>query len=470
MTDQEPIEGPATLRDRREKLERLVAEGVDPYAAHFHRTHTTAEALELLDDGALDGRAGPVTVSGRLMVKRGQGGMAFAELQDGAGRIQLVAQRDVLGDVQHERFLRLDPGDVIGATGRVAPTRRGEPSIWIERFCLLSKSLRPLPEKWHGLRDVEMRYRQRYLDLIANPEVRDVFAARARVISSVRSLLDGMGFLEVETPILQEIPGGGTARPFATHYNVLHRDFYLRIALELHLKRLIVGGLERVYEIGRVFRNEGLSPKYNPEFTMLECYQAYADYGDMMELTEQIVVAAAQAAGRPLETVYQGRSIDLSPPFRRARMVDLVREATGQELAGLELANAYEEHVEPQLWEPTFVTDYPVEISPLARRQADDPGFVERFELIAAGREIANAFTELTDPLDQRRRFEQQAVQREAGDQEAHPFDEDFVLALEYGMPPAGGLGIGIDRLVMLLTDQAAIRDVILFPQMKERP
>lgn len=468
MSDQEPIDLPAAIRDRREKLERLIAEGVEPYAAHFHRTHTTAEALELLDD-ARDGRAGPVTVAGRLMVRRGQGGMAFAELQDAAGRIQLVAQRDVLGEVQHERFLRLDPGDLIGATGRVGPTKRGEPSIWIETFCLLSKSLRPMPEKWHGLRDVEMRYRQRYVDLIANPDVRDVFAVRARVISAIRALLDGLGFLEVETPIMQEIPGGGHAKPFVTHYNVLHRDFYLRIALELHLKRLVVGGLERVYEIGRVFRNEGLSPKYNPEFTMLECYQAYADYTDMMALTEHIVVAAAQAAGRPLETSYQGQPIDLRPPFRRARMADLVRDATGQQMAGLALADAYEEHVESQLWEPTFVTDYPVEVSPLARRRADDPRFVERFELIAIGRELGNAFTELTDPLDQRQRFEQQAAEREAGDEEAHPFDEDFVRALEYGMPPTGGLGIGIDRLVMLVTDQAAIRDVILFPQLKER-
>jgi lysyl-tRNA synthetase, class II len=468
VSDQEPIDLPAAIRDRREKLERLIAEGVEPYAAHFRRTHTTAEAVELLDDGR-DGRAGPVTVAGRLMVRRGQGGMAFAELQDAAGRIQLVAQRDVLGEVQHERFLRLDPGDLIGATGRVGPTKRGEPSIWIETFCLLSKSLRPMPEKWHGLRDVEMRYRQRYVDLIANPDVRDVFAVRARVISAIRALLDGLGFLEVETPIMQEIPGGGHAKPFVTHYNVLHRDFYLRIALELHLKRLVVGGLECVYEIGRVFRNEGLSPKYNPEFTMLECYQAYADYTDMMALTEHIVVAAAQAAGRPLETSYQGQPIDLRPPFRRARMADLVRDATGQQMAGLALADAYEEHVESQLWEPTFVTDYPVEVSPLARRRADDPRFVERFELIAIGRELGNAFTELTDPLDQRQRFEQQAAEREAGDEEAHPFDEDFVRALEYGMPPTGGLGIGIDRLVMLVTDQAAIRDVILFPQLKER-
>jgi lysyl-tRNA synthetase, class II len=299
--------------------------------------------------------------------------------------------------------------------------------------------------------------------------VRDVFVARARILSGIRRLMDSKGYLEVETPVLHDLPGGGHAKPFVTHYNVLHRDFYLRIALELHLKRLVVGGLERVYEIGRVFRNEGLSPKYNPEFTMLECYQAYADYTDMMALTEHIVVAAAQAAGRPLQTSYQGQPIDLGPPFRRARMVDLVRDATGQELAGLALADAYEEHVESQLWEPTFVTDYPVEVSPLARRRTDDPRFVERFELIAIGRELGNAFTELTDPLDQRQRFEQQAAEREAGDEEAHPFDEDFVRALEYGMPPTGGLGIGIDRLVMLVTDQAAIRDVILFPQLKER-
>jgi lysyl-tRNA synthetase class 2 len=354
--------------------------------------------------------------------------------------------------------------------GWAARTRRGQPSVWLESFELLSKSLRPLPEKWHGLKDVETRYRQRYVDLIANPEVRDVFVARARLIAGVRALLDGRGFVEMETPVLQEIPGGGNAKPFVTHYNALHRDLYLRIALELHLKRLVVGGLERVYEFGRVFRNEGLSPKYNPEFTMFECYQAYADYEDMMSLTEDIVVAGAAAAGRPLDTTYQGRPIDLRPPFRRARMVDLVQEATGHPapLAGHELAQAYEDLVEPNLWEPTFVIDYPIEVSPLARQRDDDPRFVERFELVAVGREHANAFTELTDPLEQRRRFEQQAADRAAGDEEAHPFDEDFLRALEYGLPPTGGLGIGIDRLVMLLTDQAAIRDVIAFPQLKE--
>jgi len=460
---------PAALRDRREKLERLAADGVEPFAAHFRRTHTTARALALLEaaESAGGGEAGPVTVAGRLMVKRGQGGMAFAELQDVAGRIQLVAQRDVLGEPQHERFLRLDPGDLIGATGRVRRTRRGEPSVFLDSFCLLTKSLRPLPEKWHGLRDVETRYRQRYVDLIVNPEVREVFAARARVIGALRRLLDERGFLEVETPILQEVPGGGHAQPFVTHYNALHRDVYLRIALELHLKRLVVGGLERVYEVGRIFRNEGVSPRHNPEFTMLECYQAYADYEDMMALAEAMVVAAARAVGTPLEMTYQGEALDLRPPFRRERMVDLVLEATGHELAGPELVEAYEEVVEPAIRQPTFVTDHPVETSPLARRRDDDPRFVERFELIVTGRELANAFTELTDPIDQRRRFEAQAAERDAGNEEAHPFDEDYLRALEYGLPPTGGMGVGIDRLLMLLTDQAAIRDVILFPQMK---
>jgi lysyl-tRNA synthetase class 2 len=374
----------------------------------------------------------------------------------------------VLGEPAYERFVELDPGDVIGASGRVRRTRRGEPSVWVETFELLSKSLRPLPEKWHGLKDVETRYRQRYVDLIANPEVRDVFVTRSRIITATRALLDSEGFLEVETPVLHEVPGGGHARPFVTHYNALHRDFYLRIALELYLKRLVVGGLERVYEIGRAFRNEGLDRTHNPEFTMLECYQAFADYEDMMALTERIFEVAARAAGGSLEVTYQGEKVDLRPPYRRARMVDLVREATGREMAGRELAEAYEELVEPALRQPTFVTDYPVEVSPLARRRSDDPRFVERFELIVLGREHANAFTELTDPLDQRRRFETQAVEREAGFEEAHPFDEDYLRALEYGLPPTGGLGVGLDRLVMLLTDQASIRDVLLFPQLKE--
>ncbi|MGH7911005.1 MAG: lysine--tRNA ligase, partial [Candidatus Dormibacteraceae bacterium] len=325
------------------------------------------------------------------------------------------------------------------------------------------------PEKWHGLRDTDTRYRQRYLDLIANPEVAQVFRTRARVISAIRSLYDSRGFVEVETPVLHEIPGGGMATPFTTHHDALHRDLYLRIALELYLKRLIVGGLERVYEIGRVFRNEGLSPRHNPEFTMLESYQAYTDLEGEMETVEAIIVAAVEAAGRPLQGTYLKEPLDLTPPYRRARMQDLVREATGRELIGVPLMDAYEEQVEPRLRNPTFVIDYPIEVSPLARRRADDPRFVERFELVAAGRELANAFTELTDARDQRSRFEEQAAARAGGDEEAHPFDEDFVRALEVGMPPTGGMGMGIDRLVMLLTDQAAIRDVILFPQLREQ-
>jgi lysyl-tRNA synthetase class 2 len=454
-------------RDRREKLERLVADGVEPYRRNYARTHTAAEALTVLGPGP-EAEGGPVSVAGRLVAKRLTGGIAFARLRDGSGEIQLVAQRDVLGEKDYDRFTELDTGDIVGASGSVRRTRRGEPSVWVESFELLSKSLRPLPEKWHGLKDVDTRYRQRYVDLIVNQEVREAFVLRTRIISAIRALLDSKGFLEVETPVLHEVPGGGHALPFVTHYNALHRDFYLRIALELYLKRLIVGGLERVYEIGRVFRNEGLSPKHNPEFTMLECYQAFADYEDMMTLTEEIVEAAAGAAGVGGEVVYQGERIELRPPYRRARMVDLVREAMGRELAGAELVEGYEAQVEPRLRQPTFVMDYPVEVSPLARRRADDPRFVERFELIAGGRELANAFTELTDPLDQRGRFEAQAADRTAGFEEAHPFDDDYLRALEYGLPPTGGLGVGIDRLVMLLTDQPSIRDVLLFPRLKE--
>jgi lysyl-tRNA synthetase, class II len=314
---------------------------------------------------------------------------------------------------------------------------------------------------------VEIRYRQRYVDLIANPEVREVFRARTKIIAGMRRLLDDRGFLEVETPVLQEVPGGGHARPFLTHHNSLDRDLYLRIALELHLKRLLVGGFERVYEIGRVFRNEGLSPRHNPEFTMMECYQAFADYDDVMRLVEDLVVACATAGGRPLKTTYQGEEVDLTPPYRRERMADLVLEHTGRQAAGLELNDLFEHEVQAKLREPTFVLDYPIEISPLARPREDDPRFVERFELVILGREYANAFTELTDPLDQRERFEAQAAKRAAGDVEAHPMDEDFLRAVEFGLPPCGGLGVGIDRLVMLLTDQPSIRDVILFPTMK---
>jgi lysyl-tRNA synthetase class 2 len=466
--DNEQFDMPAVLRDRREKLRRIKESGGEPYARSFDRTHTSAAARQLAGEG--EERTAPVRVAGRLVGRRGMGAMSFADLQDGEGRIQVRAQRDHLGDEEYDRFLDLDIGDIVGIEGPVFRTRRGEVTVDIDSFRLLSKSLRPLPEKWHGLKDVETRYRQRYLDLIANPDSRAVFLKRTRIIAALRALLDGRGFVEVETPVLHDLPSGGHARPFKTHYNALDRDFYLRIALELHLKRLVVGALERVYEIGRTFRNEGISPRHNPEFTMLEAYQAYATYEDMMELTEALLVAAAGAAGTSLQTTYQGEEIDLTPPFRRATMRDLVREATGRDLAGPELDQVFEAEVQPKLRQPTFVLDYPVEVSPLARRLADDPRFVERFELIIAGREYANAFTELTDPVDQRERFAAQAAQREAGDEEAHPFDEDFVVAMEYGLPPTGGLGVGVDRVVMLLTDQPAIRDVLLFPQLKEAP
>ena len=431
----------------------------------FRPTHSSETAKALLD--LHKDRTDPVAVAGRVMVKRLHGGSAFADLQDAAGRLQLFASREILGVDHFEAFADLDPGDIVGARGPMFYTRRGEPSVEVHEFELLTKAMRPLPDKWHGLRDVEIRYRQRYVDLIANEPVREVFRKRTHIISAIRRLYDERGFLEVETPVLQEVPGGGHARPFLTHHNALDRDLYLRIALELHLKRLLVGGLEKVYEIGRVFRNEGLSPRHNPEFTLLESYEAYRDYDDVMGLVEDIIVASANAAGTPLSTTYQEEAVDLTPPYRRERMADLVLEHTGRAAVGVELNDLFEEHVEPQLRQPTFVIDYPIEISPLARKCDYDPRFVERFELIILGREYANAFTELTDPVDQRERFEEQAAKRAAGEVEAHPMDEDFLRAIEHGLPPCGGLGMGVDRLVMLLTDQPSIRDVILFPVMK---
>jgi lysyl-tRNA synthetase class 2 len=464
VTDDREADLPEEMRDRRKKLDRLRADGIDPYSRGFKPTHSTAEARALLGEGD---RTDPVAIAGRMMVKRLHGGSAFADLQDGAGRIQVMAGRDILGEKMFDLFADLDPGDVIGVKGPMFRTRRGEPTVEVHSVQLLTKALRPLPEKWHGLKDIEIRYRQRYVDLIANPEVREVFRARTKIVAAMRRLLDDAGFLEVETPVLQEVPGGGHARPFLTHHNSLDRDLYLRIALELHLKRLLVGGFERVYEIGRVFRNEGLSPRHNPDFTLLECYEAYADYDDVMRLVENLMVAAATAAGRSLKTTYQGEEVDLQPPYRRERMADLVLEHTGRQAVGQELNDLFEEHVQAKLRQPTFVIDYPIEISPLARPREDDPRFVERFELVILGREYANAFTELTDPLDQRERFEAQAARRAAGDIEAHPMDEDFLRAIEHGLPPCGGLGVGIDRLVMLLTDQPSVRDVILFPVMK---
>jgi lysyl-tRNA synthetase class 2 len=464
LTEDGELDLPSVVKDRRDKLERLRASGIDPYSRGFRPTHSSQAAKDLL--GAEE-RTPPVAVAGRVMVKRLQGGLAFADLRDGKGRIQLMASREIIGEDEFAKFADLDPGDIIGATGPIFRTRRGEVTLEVHSFQLLTKSLRPLPEKWHGLKDVEIRYRQRYVDLIANPQVREVFRARTKIITALRGLLDERGFIEVETPVLQEVPGGGHARPFQTHHNTLDRDLYLRIALELHLKRLVIGGFERVYEIGRVFRNEGLSPRHNPEFTLLESYQAYADYEDVMQLVEDLMAVSAMAAGRELETTYQGEPVNLTPPYRRERMVDLVLEHTGRHAVGEELNDLFEEHVQPRLRNPTFVTDYPIEVSPLARPRDDDPRFVERFELIILGREYANAFTELTDPIDQRARFEAQAAMRAAGNVEAHPMDEDFLRAVEYGLPPCGGLGVGIDRLVMLLTDQPSVRDVILFPVMK---
>jgi lysyl-tRNA synthetase class 2 len=454
-------------------------------------------------------REGPaVAVAGRVMQLRPSGGVCFAHIEDEDRRLQIWCPRDRLG-AGWEVVQRLDLGDIVGVRGRLTRTRRGEPSVLADEVVLLVKALRPPPEKFHGLQDQETRYRRRYLDLLSHVEQRRHFALRSAIVRSVRDTLDRRGFLEVETPILQPIAGGASARPFATHWNALHTDVYLRIAIELHLKRLLVGGYRRVYEIGRVFRNEGLSPRHNPEFTMLEAYEAYGDYTTMRELAEAIVVDAANAAGappepeeggsapclNPLARRLAGRELDLTPPFRTARMVDLVAEACGFDPlaawdAGTMLEEArrlgvqpppgagpggvlleiYEQHVESTLWDPTFVLDYPAEVSPLARRRTDDPRFTERFELIVAGRELANAFSELNDPIDQRRRFEEQASRRAAGDAEAHPLDEDFLEAIETGMPPAGGLGVGIDRLVMLLTDSPTIRDVLLFPTMRPLP
>jgi lysyl-tRNA synthetase class 2 len=431
---------------------------------------------------------------------RHHGRSCFAHILDQTGTIQLYARADVLGDA-YAAFTDLDVADFVGVTGELMRTRTGELTVQVKAWTFLSKSVRPLPEKWHGLKDVETRYRQRYVDLLVNPGVREAFRIRTRLIRTVRAFLDARGFLEVETPVMQPIPGGAAARPFATHHNALDIPLFLRIALELHLKRLVVGGFDRVYEIGRIFRNEGVSTQHNPEFTMLEFYQAYADYGDLMDLTEALFVELGQALiGGPALT-YQEERIDLTPPWRRVRYLEAVADAIGvgpDELrdrervraAGREAAgrldldagawgwgaatpayqmwkDVFETFVEPTLVQPTFVVDFPTDISPLARQKRDDPGLVDRFELFVARMEVANAYSELNDPLEQRRRFEQQLSARAAGDEEAHPLDEDYVRALEYGLPPTAGEGIGIDRLTMLFADRPSIRDVILFPLLR---
>ncbi|MHB9022936.1 MAG: lysine--tRNA ligase [Armatimonadota bacterium] len=477
------------MQQRREKLQALAEQGLDPFrVTEYRRTHSALEIVEGFE--ALENKT--VKVAGRITSRRGQGKVTFMDIHDVTGRIQGFFRFDNLGEAAYERLKLVDIGDILGVEGYVFKTRMGEISIHVDNYTILSKALRPLPEKWHGLKDVETRYRQRYVDLIVNPEVREVFILRSKTVKAIRALLDAKGFLEVETPMMQAIPGGAAARPFITHHNALDIDLYLRIAPELYLKRLIVGGLERVYEINRNFRNEGIDTRHNPEFTMIEVYEAYANYEDMMRLTEEIFAAAAMATRGTLQLPYQGETIDLTPPWRRLSLFDSLAEFGGVDTSKLFdfesakdlclamgihvdkranlstlINNLFEEFVEPNLIQPTFITDFPTAISPLAKRRRDDPEMTERFEVFVSGRELANAFSELNDPIDQRGRFEEQVREKAAGDEEAHPMDEDYIRALEYGMPPTGGLGIGIDRLVMLLADAPSIRDVILFPQLK---
>lgn len=479
------------LKTRRMKLLELQQNGKDPFKiVKYDLTNSTSEIT-----GSFENYEGKyVSVAGRLMSKRGMGKASFCDLQDRDGRIQLYVKIDDIGAETYEEFKKFDIGDIIGVEGTVFRTHKGEISIKSVKILLLAKSLQPLPEKWHGLKDMDLRYRQRYVDLIVNPEVRKTFITRSRIIKAIRKFLDDRGYIEVDTPILNTIPGGAAARPFITHHNTLDMDMYLRIAPELYLKRLIVGGLEKVYEMGRMFRNEGMSIKHNPEFTMMEVYEAYTDYKGMMELTETLV---STVAGEILGTniiSYQGQEVDLTPPWNRMSMTEAVlkysdadfdsitSDAEARNMAkdkkvhvkdgmskGEVLNLMFEEFVEEHLIQPTFITDYPVEISPLTKKKPDRPELTERFELFITGREMANAYSELNDPIDQKERFLNQVKKREAGDEEANMMDDDYVNALEYGMPPTGGLGIGIDRLIMLLTDSYSVRDILLFPTMKPR-
>lgn len=478
------------LQVRRDKLAALQAAGKDP----FQQTKFTvsAHAQEIKDHfEEMEGQ--PVTIAGRLMSKRGMGKVSFCDLQDKSGRIQLYARKDEMDEADYNEFKKYDIGDLVGVEGEVFRTQRGEMSVRCKQVTLLSKSLRPLPEKFHGLQDKELRYRQRYVDLIVNPESRRNFEIRSQLVSYLRSFLDGRGYMEVETPVLNTISGGATARPFITHHNTLDIDMYMRIATELHLKRLIVGGLERVYEIGRIFRNEGMDTKHNPEFTTVELYQAYADFNDMMDLFEDFLSSAAQKILGTYEVTWQGETINLAPGWRRMTMAEAVKEylgvdfmaidgdaeavaaakAIGVDMDGVEatwghaLYECFDQKVEGLLIQPTFITMHPVDVSPLAKRSPKDPRLTERFELFICRSEMGNAFSELNDPIDQKQRFQKQVEMRAKGDEEAGMMDEDYINALEYGLPPTGGLGIGIDRCVMLLTGADSIRDVILFPTMK---
>lgn len=484
---------------RRQKMQDLIDLGIDPFGSKFERTATAASlnadwdqfSKEELHDKEEQSH---VTVAGRIMTKRGKGKAGFAHIKDLSGQIQIYVRKDQVGDEQFDLWNNADLGDIVGIAGVMFKTNTGELSIKAKSFTMLSKALRPLPDKFHGLQDVEQRYRQRYLDLITSDDSTKTFITRSRIIQEMRTYLNEKGFLEVETPMMHAIAGGAAARPFVTHHNALDMTLYMRIAIELHLKRLIVGGLEKVYEIGRVFRNEGISTRHNPEFTMIELYEAYADYNDIMDLTEELIAYIAEKVTGSTTVTYDGEEINLAPKWRRWHMVDAVKEYTGvnfyevtsdeeaHQLAkehgidvkpnmkyGHVLNEFFEQKVEEQLVQPTFIYGHPVEISPLAKQNPEDKRFTDRFELFIVRREHANAFTELNDPIDQRQRFEAQMVEKEEGNDEAHEMDDDFIEALEYGMPPTGGLGIGIDRLVMLLTDSPSIRDVLLFPYMRQK-
>lgn len=485
------------MRVRMEKMNSYREQGIDPFGDKFVRTHLAEELKEQYDKFSkeeLEEKAIETTVAGRIMTKRGKGKAGFSHIQDLSGQVQLYVRKDKIGEEAYEIFKSADLGDIVGVSGTVFKTNVGELSVKASEFTLLTKSLRPLPEKFHGLKDVEQRYRQRYLDLITNMESKNTFVLRSKIIQSMRRYLDERGFLEVETPMMHGIAGGASARPFVTHHNALDIPLYMRIAIELHLKRLIIGGMEKVYEIGRVFRNEGVSTRHNPEFTMIELYEAYADYNDIMELVENMVSHIAKEVTGSTTVAYGDDEVDLAPKWTRLHMVDAIKEHTGvdfwKEMSddeakalakehGVEIQDTmtyghivnefFEQKVEDKLIQPTFIYGHPVEISPLAKKNKEDERFTDRFELFIVGREHANAFSELNDPIDQRERFEAQVKEKEQGNDEAHEMDEDFLEALEYGMPPTGGLGIGIDRLVMLLTNSPSIRDVLLFPQMRNK-
>ena len=476
------------LKIRHDKMLELKNMNIKPFGSAFEWTHNAQEILNNFD--SLEGQT--VKIAGRMMAKRGHGKAAFIVIRDFSAHIQAYVRQDMVGEENYDAFQIFDIGDIIGVEGIIFKTKTGEISVKAIKITMLTKSLQPLPEKFHGLTDIDTRYRQRYIDLITNDEVRKVFIARSKAISAIRRYLDNRDFIEVETPVLHAIAGGAAAKPFNTHHNALDIPLHLRISLELYLKRLLVGGIDRVYEIGRVFRNEGISTRHNPEFTLLELYQAYGDYYDMMKCLEELTEAAAMAVNGKLQAEYQGITLDFTTPWQRISMVESIKKYVGIDFENIQddetaitiakenhldiekcncrgkiINEMFETYVEAHLVQPTIIFDYPIEVSPLAKAKEDDPRMTYRFEAFVACRELGNAFSELNDPIDQKARFEQQVAEKDAGDDEAHPMDEDFICALEYGMPPAGGLGVGIDRLIMLLTDAQSIRDVILFPTMK---